>query len=182
MGAGHACARLNGMGFSCWGGNAQGQLGADAGPDCIAGLPLDSATLNDIRLSVHGTASCAISDGDLYCWGSSLHTGFAVFAPELIADFEEDFSFLDISARTGCAISAGALYCWGSDGVGTTEAPQRVGVGSEYRRVSVGVSSACAIDAEEHLYCWGDNSWVQLGLGDLNNRPEPTQVTIQQNP
>jgi alpha-tubulin suppressor-like RCC1 family protein len=85
--------------------------------------------------------------------------------------------------------SAGAVYCWGSNssmnlGVETTThsctvppstksyscspRPVRVGGSIQFSAVSAGTSHNCGLTADGRAYCWGDNSWEQLGTrGDL---------------
>jgi hypothetical protein len=78
---------------------------------------------------------------------------------------------------SSCALdAAGAAYCWGynADGelgdgkVSDSSVPVAVdtsGVlaGHTLTRVSAGTYSACAVDAAGAPYCWGANSWGQLG-------------------
>ena len=85
--------------------------------------------------------------------------------------------------------SAGAVYCWGINwrmqlGVETTShscprappqssiscspRPVRVGGSIQFSAVSAGNSHNCGLAADGRAYCWGDNSWEQLGTrGDL---------------
>ena len=85
--------------------------------------------------------------------------------------------------------SAGAVYCWGFNwamqlGVETTShsctvppstrknscspRPVRVGGSIQFSTLSSGGSHNCGVDAGGRAYCWGDNSWEQLGIrGDL---------------
>jgi alpha-tubulin suppressor-like RCC1 family protein len=47
---------------------------------------------------------------------------------------------------------------------------------SNTRAIAVGRWSACAIRANDSLWCWGLNDWGQLGLGDDVTRSAPAQV------
>lgn len=93
------------------------------------------------------------------------------------ASFFDDFS---------CAIdSTGAAKCWGSDfrgslGNGPPEAaestPQYVQeLGGDVVDLALGGGHACAIEQQD-LYCWGNNTWGQLGVGDTNDRLVATKV------
>jgi alpha-tubulin suppressor-like RCC1 family protein len=84
-----------------------------------------------------------------------------------------------------CAVtSSGNVYCWGFNGGtswggelgngitnGSSSTPVEVlGVGgtgflSGVTAVSVGYSSACAVTSSGNVYCWGVNTYGQLGNG-----------------
>jgi len=46
------------------------------------------------------------------------------------------------------------------------------GRGDQYQRRTVSASdeATCAIDADNSVYCWGDNTFGQLGNGEANDR------------
>src|SRR5690606_34554733 len=46
-----------------------------------------------------------------------------------------------------------------------------------WRTVDVGERAGCGISTGRFLYCWGYNPDGQLGVGDYENRSEPTRVT-----
>lgn len=79
-----------------------------------------------------------------------------------------------------CAIANGQLYCWGLNnagqlGDGTTSSranPTRVTyfTGMMVTQVAVGTSNTCAV-ADGQLYCWGNNSQGQLGIGTAGGTP-----------
>ena len=78
-----------------------------------------------------------------------------------------------------------SLWCWGvnrrgqlGDGTGRdSSAPVRVGGASDrWLTVSVGVESSCALRADASLWCWGDNTFGQLGDGTTSVRSAPVRV------
>ena len=103
-----------------------------------------------------------------------------------------------------CAVSASSdLYCWGENlygeiGDGTNSTPTnpeaiKVNLGtSKVRSVSAGgmqnkgVSHTCAIlehgttSANQGVWCWGDNSYAQLGRGNINPTVTLATATPQQ--
>ena len=100
-----------------------------------------------------------------------------------------------ISGST-CAISTtGKLYCWGHNHIGQlgngvtnsgSDVPVPVSTGSEgfvnsgVLSTSVGYYFACALDAAGKAYCWGDNTFGQLGnatSGASSNTNTPVLVT-----
>ena len=91
-----------------------------------------------------------------------------------------------------CAIKLGYVYCWGYNasgqlGDGTTTSrntmpstPIKLGDGTYLKNVvsiDAGGSQACAITTAGAMYCWGDNTYSQLGDGTTTNRSIPTPVT-----
>jgi DNA-binding beta-propeller fold protein YncE len=96
------------------------------------------------------------------------------------------------SGADGCVIAGGELFCggWnqeGEDGLGTTQPVyvfQRVGSLTNWTAISMGYQDyeddreTCGI-AGGALYCWGANSYGELGLGSGavgTNYPTPQQV------
>ena len=97
--------------------------------------------------------------------------------------------------RHFCALlSDGTVRCWGTDTSGSlgrgelgggTDAgigPQAVAGITNATQISAGAQSntTCVRDAEGDVWCWGDNSDAQLGLGDRDSdaHPTPTQVAL----
>lgn len=79
------------------------------------------------------------------------------------------------------------LWCWGRNDDGQLGArtgpadwevaePRQVGTDGDWERLSARDNSTCAIKADHRLYCWGDNLWGELGVGDTKPRDVPTQV------
>ncbi len=92
------------------------------------------------------------------------------------------------SGADACAIAGGQLYCWGGntdgeDGLGNTSlyqsVPQLVGSLTTWTAVSQGDPdfdyAACGI-AGGALYCWGNNAYGELGLGNTTQYTTPQQV------
>lgn len=115
---------------------------------------------------------------------STIQTEQKVTLPEttetlLVADDSTLGVLTDISTEThSCAIAKGQLYCWGYNTAGqlglgdvnSRHTPTLVSGpwGSDpVTKVVVGTWNTCAI-AGGQLYCWGDNSWGQLGRGDTS--------------
>ena len=54
--------------------------------------------------------------------------------------------------------------------------PKRVGHAVRWAGVRGGLYHACGIDTAHGLWCWGDNGYGQLGLGELPYAARPTRV------
>lgn len=106
------------------------------------------------------------------------------------------FSAVTQSGSDACGIgTSGALYCWGhnqdgEDGTGVNNggsngyaAPEQVGFATNWTAVSQGFGqgspsfdfAACGI-AGGALYCWGENAYGELGLGNTTPSYSPEQV------
>lgn len=79
-----------------------------------------------------------------------------------------------------CALTVpGALYCAGKN-YGTTArpvmAPLRFKSIDGFGDPNTATSGFCAIATDDRAYCWGSNADGQLGVGDVQDRPDPTLV------
>ena len=144
-------------------------------------------------------------DRTLYCWGSNKYhqTGDAssqliIFYPQQV---DANIDWVDVSAGENhtCAIRKdtaddasnpdfNTLWCWGSNVFrqlgaplvsGSESSPQLISVGGDapsWLKVSAGDRHTCAIQADNTLWCWGDNAYGQLGQGNTIPLATPTQV------
>jgi len=98
------------------------------------------------------------------------------------------FVEVDGGDRFTCALtSAGIVWCWGRNedgelGRGTSGdplgvAPVTMPAGRTFTDIAAGSSHICALDDAKHVWCWGDNSAGQLGVGTVVDMRVPTAVT-----
>jgi alpha-tubulin suppressor-like RCC1 family protein len=86
----------------------------------------------------------------------------------------------------------GSVWCWGSDGSGelghassldqsgmNPTAIQVPGLSSVHH-VTVGDGHSCALKTDGSVYCWGDNTYGQLGVanGDAGTKSSITPVKV----
>ena len=156
----HFCARMSDGTARCWGDNARGSLGtADAGT-----APPDA-----------GLGEAGVDGGPV------VGTGYVVSQVEGL----EDATQLSAGGTTTCAVVAdGGVYCWGGNDKGQlglqvepalTDAtahptPSVAALPGPAKRIDVGIRSACAVLTSGEVWCWGDNTDLQLG------RSEPKAV------
>jgi alpha-tubulin suppressor-like RCC1 family protein len=134
--------------------------------------------------------SCALTtDGTAYCWGQNIAgqlgdgstTDRATPAP-----VSSDIKFVSIAAgrEHTCAVATtGAIYCWGgntfgqigagSAAPGSTTTPKAVDSESNFLTVVAGLVHTCARARDGRAYCWGRNSYGQLGDGSNTDRARP---------
>ncbi len=198
-GAAHSCAiDISGRAF-CWGVNANGQLGtgSTALTELCDGL-VCSTTPRPVStslvfvpgsLTVGTYHSCAISNGQAFCWGANgagaIGDGSTTgrTTPVAVAGGIE-FSALSAGDAFSCGLgSSGTGYCWGRALGGGTASPQLVPApvegGISFTQIDAGGSHACGITNEGAGYCWGLNASGQLGNGTITSSSHPVRVTLR---
>ncbi|MBX7191611.1 MAG: hypothetical protein K1X94_06120 [Sandaracinaceae bacterium] len=155
-GAAYGCVLVSGV-VSCWGSNAVRQLGADA-PACPGPFTPFSSCRHDAQ---------PIDDAS--------HRRFVA-----------RWSSAGIT-ETGCAITeAREVVCWGNNHAGLAGADaaiERVTVPgapvagvADALEVAVGGVSACALEGDGEVRCWGANDLGQLGCGGLDTDPHASSL------
>ena len=186
----HTCAVTTTHEAYCWGRGDQGELGnsqpmdtceslykGSAGttrtPYRCSAVPVrveSSAAFTDVAVSWGG--ACALdANGAGYCWG--LVDTVPRVAPTRTTD---TLHFTSLSSRCGIT-TAGDAMCWGPNdagalGTGST-APAYAGVnnpalvtgGIKWKALDSGDIAACGLSLDGTAYCWGDNTYGQLGIG-----------------
>ncbi|MBF6593402.1 MAG: hypothetical protein IVW51_03005 [Thermaceae bacterium] len=100
-------------------------------------------------------------------------------------------SVLKVSAGDlqNCALGSDSkAYCWGYNGSGglgngsTTNSNTPVAVtmpsSVTFTQIAAGSGYICALGSDSKAYCWGTNSYGQLGIGSTSNKSTPTAVTM----
>lgn len=131
-----------------------------------------------------GTAhTCAVTTDDrAYCWGyngsSEIGDGTSELRtrPVPVAGGLR-FKLVTAGNSITCGITTGDLaYCWGG-GPSGGPTPTPVPGGLHWRAIDAGLDFACGLTEPDSLaYCWGVNSWGQLGNGTRRARTLPTPV------
>ena len=176
----HFCALTDGNAAQCFGQNFQYQLGdgtanGRSNPESVVGL---ESSVGQVVAGTYG--GCALAGGGVFCWGLSYVSldninGLAVEKTGFLSQPVE----ITVGHDHQCVRTAmGTVQCWGSNHSGqlgnasttTTQTPQTVvGLPGPAVRVDAGVGATCAIVSGGALYCWGNNQFGQLGVGNFNN-------------
>lgn len=199
FGLGHSCALLDPDVLRCFGDGTDGQLGYGdtrsrgdgVGPAANA-ADVDLPAISDVGLG--NWHSCAISDGDVYCWGRNQdgQLGMGDFGaganstPRGPLDFGgATVSDVEGGAFHSCALAGGDVRCWGrgNDGVlGTGDTSMRTRPGPRVAifgddavaKLAVGGLHNCVLLQTGSVRCWGANQAGQLGYGDTAPRGTTT--------
>ncbi|MGH8988682.1 MAG: cell wall-binding repeat-containing protein, partial [Acidimicrobiales bacterium] len=205
------CAVSSGHAY-CWGTDRYGQLGNGTTTTSAHKTPVEVKTpagighLSSVTAISEGTtATCAISSGHAYCWGTDrygqLGDGTAGHHDHDIpvevvgaggSGFLSSVSAISEGFWTTCAIAVGSAYCWGHNnygqlGQGTAtpevhdtpmEVKTRAGTGhlSTVTAISSGPTNSVCVVSAGNGYCWGWNGYGQHGNGTEASSKLPAEV------
>jgi hypothetical protein len=196
-GGDHTCGLTDAGAVKCWGDNTAGALGNGATTDSAA--PVDVAGLDlpatQIGAGFHHT--CAVlSDGTLRCWGSNDHgqlgngTTTDSSTPVTVTGLELGVHDVGCGSAHSCAILDGKLLrCFGNNSSGqignssltNTSVPVNLtptitGFYREFDVVAPGPNFTCGTPVYGSMFCWGDNTFGQLGTSNTVYSPAPQYI------
>ncbi|PKN22879.1 MAG: hypothetical protein CVU65_14635 [Deltaproteobacteria bacterium HGW-Deltaproteobacteria-22] len=187
----HTCAvRSNGTVW-CWGSNTSGQLGNSSTIDSQIPVQVSTISSGATMVSVGRSHSCAIVSGAIKCWGNNsygqLGDGSTDMSTKPVAVTNMTSLVTRISAGQyhTCAVKSGSAYCWGRNangqlGNGTTSnssVPFGVtSMSSGISMISAGYNHTCLVKTDHSSYCWGSNTYGQLGDNSTTQRLLPVPV------
>lgn len=185
----HSCALLDTGQVRCWGESGTGETGSGSDDTALfavavvdaAAQPIDQVT----QISAGDKFACAVKvDGSLWCWGANgtgqLGDGGSTNRLSAVrsASSIETVTEVACGGVHACAVSAaGGLWCWGGNAYG------QIGNGTTFNQlvpvpaiddatgaplvavahVRAGSDFTCGTDSAGALWCWGSNSYGQLG-------------------
>lgn len=177
----HTCALDSTRSVWCWGANESGQLGN--GTMTMSETPVRVSILGSgvQSLALGFQHSCAVdASGVMWCWGNNAYgqlgngtTSNSDVPVPTMTEFAGGAQSISMGYHHSCATNGiGALYCWGynnsgrlGDGTVTDRhVPTLVSnMASGIQAVSAGYVHTCAVDASGVFWCWGDNTYGELG-------------------
>ncbi len=131
--------------------------------------PLDTPVATAVAVGKYFT--CAIAEGDVYCWGAN---DFGALGPAATGDssvplkvtgLPRPVTQVEVGMFTVCAIAAGNVYCWGQNHGATPQVINGISWTPLMNviKVSVGIGHSCAITSNNAAHCWGGNTYANLG-------------------
>lgn len=199
----HTCALAPGDHVQCWGWNASGQVGGGTAADLVE-TPVRSGEGRFTQVSAGGSMTCALdAEGAAWCWGSNTSGALgdgttSSSAVPVAVDTDLRFVTIGAGANFACGLTAdGAAWCWGAGGHGQLGivapeicepafglnrpcATRPVAVTGDHRfvRLETGLWNACGLTADGTAWCWGNNAFGQLGIGQRTFTPSPTPTAV----
>jgi alpha-tubulin suppressor-like RCC1 family protein len=198
----HACALLFSGTVRCWGKNEAGQLGDGSTSD--SSTPVTVTGLTDaVQIATGDELSCALrAAGDVWCWGADNFgelgdgmsgKGHDSDVPVQVIALPGPAVSIAASDSTVCAAIVGGLVdCWGGNssgqlGTGSIGVPASSSspLGSLlFTEGTLGASGGggatiCGLSTSQRAFCWGDNSFGELGdgkSGPSNDSGSPVKV------
>ncbi|MBL8680678.1 MAG: hypothetical protein JNK05_15980 [Myxococcales bacterium] len=194
------CARTASGGVYCTGLNQFGTIGDGTRTSrsfmtAVAGL---GAAVTQVSSNIRH--ACALrADGRVTCWGENLYGQFGdnsadpagTYRPTAgtLADNTELGAAAELGTSEGATFartSSGALFAWGDNGQrelgtggGRTLVPTRVSLpaGESSDQLAIGRYSGCT-RSRTQVFCWGNNSYGQLGDGTTAVRSTPIRASV----
>ena len=178
VGWGEACVLLDNGTVSCWG------VDTGDGVDAEPSTPHQKNDLESVtNLSVGQAHACATQEnGRLHCWGSNTQMqlgmdisieGVSTFLPPY--ELPQPVKAIDVdcgNAHTCAVQDNGTVWCWGANyehqlglpvSTDGTHIPGQVASLVDIERVYAGDFTTCASNHSGDFWCWGNNSFGQLG-------------------
>lgn len=208
LGLDHTCALTSNGELYCWGWNRYGQVGMGiVGDTAYVTRPQLVVGINNIvQVSAGDNHTCVLQrNGEVRCWGDnysgqlgvSTMTGVTASSTSaaVVSGLSNVVAVASGGAHTCALMQRGDVACWGWNNAGQIGN----GAGGVFRDIStpqpivgrlnatsIGVSAQhiCMVDAVGTVWCWGDNTFGQLGIGsDLGTatRTLPSEVDAAAN-
>ena len=182
----------------CWGINYDGQLGDGTYDERDVPTPIDS---NDTWTYLSkgsadgGYHMCAVLfDGSAWCWGdnSDYQLGDnSVSNSNIPIEVPGGYTWktIEVGPSHTCGIRNDDMaMCWGNQSAGklgngvNTSAPEHMPQlisGHTWKDLSLGLEHTCGIDTSNKAWCWGNDSYGELGNGSgvTGDQSTPTSVS-----
>jgi len=153
----HTCAISSDNNAYCWGYNQTGQLGSGSVetkvnyPVAVNKNSYVGKTIKNIEAGKDHTCAIA-SDNQAYCWG---YNYYGQLGNNGAQGYYASNSNIPVAVSTSGVLS-----------------------GKNLVSISVGRAHSCSIDTDSKVYCWGDNSYYQIGDNTNITRKVPVSINL----
>lgn len=194
-GISHSCGLRTSGTIMCWGSNTYGQLGDNTTTQRLT----PTSIMNGgpfIDIAAGNFATCAVtSSQNVVCWGrgDNGELGNGTISPTnnpmpaQVSISVSNYVKVTMGLNFTCALrSAGGMVdCWGNgtngqlgDGNSTSSVAGVVTPAvSAIDKIEAGDGHVCAFKgATNQIYCWGLNTYGQLGIGSVTTQAAPVSV------
>jgi alpha-tubulin suppressor-like RCC1 family protein len=198
----HTCATRTTSRLFCWGNDSSGQIGDGTvgGPTAPSPAEVTGAATNWAKITTGDAHSCATKrSGRLFCWGDdnfgALGDGTAgadSATPTQVSGSATNWKLVSGGQASTCATkTTGRAFCWGNDmqgrlgngAAGATASPDQLdGATTDWKKISVGATHACARNSGRRLFCWGNDTSGQVGDGAVAGGDEPSPQEVVAHP
>lgn len=165
-------------------------------------LKIASANFGNVLLQYHSSTCAIANDNKAYCWGrnsngqlgnnstTQSNVPVAVNTAGVLAG--RTVTDISLGWYNTCAIADGLAFCWGlntNGALGDASTTQRTtpvavntaGVLSGKTLTTItsgGYNNSCVLDTAGQAYCWGTNTFGELGNSGTGNSNVPVAVTM----
>ena len=204
LGSAHTCATTTAGALACWGWAYSGRLGnGENGVSQVHTAPITLTTLTgpaDLPRAGNAFSCTRVGAARVSCWGENssgqLGNGGQVPASEpILVAGVLGVNALATAFEATCAVSdRSVVRCWGRNrsgqigngngGVGqVVTVPTQVmgldGLGPTLDELASGNAHTCVRTSTERVFCWGNNTYGQVGDGSVNiDRTSAVEVLL----
>jgi alpha-tubulin suppressor-like RCC1 family protein len=189
VGSGTRCALKTGGDLWCWGRNSYGQLGNGNTTDTSTPAIAIASGVSDFSAGLYNVCAIMSADNSVKCAGFIYSNGSTVqtTAFNTVSGITNATEIAAMGPST-CAVDSGGVKCWGNGtygllGIGTTGVANAtptyvtgLGAGSNVNHIYEGPQNVCATTTAGAMYCWGLNTFGQIGNGNVTQANTPYQV------
>ncbi|MEJ2552655.1 MAG: RCC1 repeat-containing protein [Gammaproteobacteria bacterium] len=191
------CALLADGTVKCWGDNQYGQLGNGNTNPSLTPVAVSGITTATAITVGYGHACALLADKTVWCWGDNsagqLGNGTTNDSP-IAVQVQNISTAMEITAgfqHTCARLSDQTIRCWGDNSSGqlgnggtspsSTPVPVSGIDGTTTSKKATGIAAGyghtCALLANKTVWCWGKNSYGQLGNGGYTESDAPVMVS-----